>query len=123
MLGLVISVALGYLVYRRAVKLNLARFFTVTGALLILVAAGVTAYGVGDLQEAGLLPGGTALAFDVSSAVPAGSWYGALLQGVLNLEPEMTWAAVIAYLGYAGAMLLLYLRPAPRSVTSSVAAA
>ena len=51
-LGLATAVVLGYLFYKGAVKINLAKFFTWTGAILILVAAGVLGYGLHDLQEA-----------------------------------------------------------------------
>ncbi len=71
-LGLATAVALAYALYRRSVKLNLGKFFTTTGLLLVVVAAGVLSYGVHDLQEAGLLPGLTTLAFDVSAHRPAG---------------------------------------------------
>ena len=68
-------------------RINLAKFFTWTGAGLIIVAGGVLAYGVHDLQEAGDLPGLNNLAFDVSGAVPPDSWYGTLLKGIFNFSP------------------------------------
>ena len=69
LLGLGISVTLGYLIYRGMVRLNLAKFFTWSGALLIVVAAGVLVNGFGDLQEVGVFPGVNALAFDVDYAI------------------------------------------------------
>ncbi|GAA4876418.1 iron uptake transporter permease EfeU [Kitasatospora terrestris] len=93
-LGLLTSVVLGWLFYRGALKINLAKFFTWTGAMLVVVAAGVLAYGVHDLQEAGWVPGLHELAFDISSTVPQDSWYGTLLKGVFNFQPDPTWLQV-----------------------------
>src|SRR4051812_33957288 len=66
-LGLGAAVALGVAIAKGLVRVNLGTFFTVTGAILIVVAAGVLSYGVHDLQEAGILPGLHAVAFDVSA--------------------------------------------------------
>jgi len=111
-LGIVTAVVLGWLLYRRAVSINLAKFFTWTGAGLILVAGGVLAYGVHDLQEAGDLPGLDNLAFDVSNAVPPDSWYGTLLKGIFNFSPATTWLEAAAWLLYVVPVMFLFFRPA-----------
>ena len=80
---------LGYLIYR-GFTINLTRFFTRTAAFLVLVAAGVLAYGVHDLQEADFLPGLNNLAFDVSETIDPNSWYGTLLKGIFNFSPAST---------------------------------
>ncbi|MEV4113246.1 iron uptake transporter permease EfeU [Nonomuraea sp. NPDC049695] len=109
-LGLLTSVLLGWGLYRSAVKINLTRFFTWTGLLLILVAAGIFKYGVHDLQEANLLPGLSTYAFDISSILPPTSWYGELLSGMLNITPQPSVAEVIAWVCYLVPTLFFFLR-------------
>jgi high-affinity iron transporter len=111
-LGLATAVVLGWLLYRRAVSLNLAKFFTVTGAGLVLVAAGVLSYGCHDLWEAGVLKGGffDKVAFDVSRTIPPSSWYGTLLKGVLNFRPDPHVFEVVVYLAYLVPTLVLFFR-------------
>lgn len=109
-LGLAAAAGLAYLLHRGALHVNLAKFFTWSGAALIVVAGGVLAYGVHDLQEAGLLPGLHSLAFDVSAAVPPSSWYGTLLKGTLNFSPATTWLEAVAWLLYVVPVMWLYLR-------------
>ena len=120
-LGLLTSVVIGYLFYKGALRINLAKFFLWTGAVLIVVAAGVLAYGVHDLQEAGILPGLDNLAFDVSGAVPPDSWYATLLRGTVNFTPATTWLQAIAWLLYIVPVFVLFLRPA-RSAAPAPAA-
>src|SRR6185437_9045008 len=98
--------------YRGAVRINLGTFFRWTGALLVIVAAGVLAYGVHDLQEAGILPGLNTLAFDISGAVPPDSWYGTLLRGTINLTPQTTVLQAVVWVLYVVPVLVLFLRPA-----------
>lgn len=111
-LGLATAVVLGYLVYRGAVRLNLRVFFSWTGVFLVLVAGGVLAYGVHDLQEAGILPGLNNLAFDVSASVPPSGWYGTVLKGVFNFSPATTWLQAIAWVAYVVPTLVLFVRAA-----------
>ena len=93
--GLVLAIVLGVLIYQGAVRISLRIFFAVTGYFLIVVAAGIVAYGIGDLQEAGLLPGHTSHAWDLSSYLPANTsplhWLYVLLEAMfqLNLQPSV----------------------------------
>ena len=107
-IGLVLAAGLCWGLYRRVLKINLTRFFTVTGIVLIVIAAGVLGYGLRDLQEGGVLAGNTAYAFDLSAHIDAGSWYAALLQGVLNLTPAMSWLQVAGYAGYLAVVMTLF---------------
>ncbi|OIK00411.1 iron permease [Streptomyces sp. MUSC 14] len=109
-IGLVLATILCWGLYRRVLKINLTKFFTATGAVLIVIAAGVLGYGLRDLQEGGVLPGRTAYAIDLGGSIDAGSWYSTLVQGVLNLTPTMTWLQVIAYVGYLAVVMTLFVR-------------
>lgn len=125
-LGILTAVGLGWLIYAGMLRINLSRFFTWTGAALIIVAGGVLAYGVHDLQEAGILPGLHNLAFDVSASIPPDSWYGTLLKGTLNFSPATTWLEAIVWLAYVVPTLTLFIvksRTGKRPVAQPVAAA
>ncbi len=122
-LGIATAVLLGWLIYRGALRINLTRFFTWTGAFLIVVAAGVLAYGVHDLQEAGVLPGLDNLLFDVSEQIPPTSWYGTLLKGIFNFSPRTTTLEALAWVLYLVPTMTIYLRTVRRSHVSPAASA
>ncbi|MGW7266296.1 iron uptake transporter permease EfeU [Streptomyces sp. NPDC054842] len=113
-LGLATAILLGWLFYRGALKINLAKFFTWTGGMLVVVAAGVLAYGVHDLQEADWIPGLTNLAFDISGTIEPTSWYGTLLKGVFNFQPDPTVLQVVVWALYLVPTLLIFLWPSGR---------
>ncbi|MBM7492624.1 high-affinity iron transporter [Micromonospora luteifusca] len=120
--GIVTAVVLGVLLYASALRINLSKFFTWTGALLILVAAGILKYGVHDFQEAGVLPGLNDLAFDITSTLDPSTWYAALLAGMFNVTPAPSVLETIAWVVYAVPVLLLFLRPARRKSAPAPAA-
>jgi high-affinity iron transporter len=89
---------------------------------LVVVAAGVFAYGVHDLQEAGILGGLDHIAFDVSRHVPADSWYGTLLKGTVNFSPRTTVLEAVAWAVYVvpvSMTLWLRIRTRPRRARSA----
>ncbi|HUC25915.1 MAG TPA: EfeM/EfeO family lipoprotein, partial [Streptosporangiaceae bacterium] len=72
---------------------------------LIVIAAGVLAYGLGDLQDAGLLSGQRWIAFDLTAHAHPGSWWVSLISGVTDLSPKMTVLQVVAWIAYAGVVI------------------
>jgi high-affinity iron transporter len=129
LVGFAGAIALGVLLYRGALRIDLGRFFRWTGVALIVVAGGILSYGIHDLQEAGALPGLHTLAFDVSGVVDSSTWYAALLKGTLNFTPQTTVLQAVAWVLYVGTVLFFFLRPsrppvpAPSASTSREAAA
>ncbi len=93
----------------------------------MVIAAGVFAYAIHDLQEAGILPGLDNIAFDATGAIPPGSWYGTLLKGIFNISANPTWLELIGWLSYLIPVMFLFLRnpkrPASTEVSTSPSAA
>ncbi|QIM22259.1 iron transporter [Phycicoccus sp. HDW14] len=114
-LGFAGAILLGYLMYKGALKINLSKFFRYTGIALVVVAGGILAYGIHDLQEAGFLPGLNTLAFDVSHVIDSSTWYAALLKGIFNFTPQTTVLQAIAWTLYVATVLFFFLRPARSS--------
>ncbi|CAM2791519.1 iron uptake transporter permease EfeU [Prescottella defluvii] len=113
LLGIAVAAVLTVLLYVGAVRIDFARFFRYTGAFLVVVAAGILAYGVRALQIAGWLPGGSTIAFDISSVFDTSSWYGTVLSGIFNFRPDPTVFQLVAWVAYLAIVLPLFLRPVP----------
>jgi high-affinity iron transporter len=104
-IGIAAAITLCWLLYRRAVHLNVGVFFNRTAVALIVIAAGVLAYGLGDLQDAGLLPGHAWIAFDLTGHIDPGSWWASIITGVTELSPKMTVLQVTAWLAYLAVVI------------------
>lgn len=115
-LGLLSAVILGYLIYNRTVKLNLGKFFTITGTALIIVAAGVLSYGVHEFQELGWLPGADAFIWDITSWMSADSVIASVLAGSIGFDTTTSWLQLIIWGGYLALVLSAYLKPAKKTV-------
>jgi high-affinity iron transporter len=118
--GILTAVAIGYLMYATAVRINLTVFFRWTGVLLILVAAGIFKYGVHSLQEAQILPGQSDIAYHAAGVLDPSTWYATLLTGMFNITAEPTVLEVVAWVAYLVPVLVLFLWPArkPAPVTT-----
>jgi high-affinity iron transporter len=110
-LGLGLATVLGVLLYRGGIRLNLRTFFRVTGAVLIVIAAGLFAYSIHELQEAGWFPVLESHAFDLSATLPDDSGVGAVLRGLVGYNADPTVLEVVSWLAYLVVIGALYLRP------------
>ncbi len=89
-LGIAAAVVLGFAIYRGGVRINLARFFRVTGFVLVLVAAGLLASAIHSFAEAGVVTALQERAIDLSWLVRPGSVRGSLITGMLGFQPIPT---------------------------------
>jgi high-affinity iron transporter len=110
-LGLVAAVAIGLGLYRGGVRINLTRFFRVTGLVLVFVAAGLLATAMHTAHEAGWINGLQGQALDLTWLVQPGTVSGSLLTGMLGLQPAPTVIEVLAYGLYAVPMALYVIWP------------
>jgi high-affinity iron transporter len=110
-LGLVAAIAIGLGLYRGGVRINLTRFFRLTGIVLVFVAAGLLASAAHTAHEAGWINSFQGQALDLSWLVQPGTISGSLLTGMLGLQPTPTVGEVAAYALYALPMALYVIWP------------
>jgi high-affinity iron transporter len=122
LLGLAAATFLGWSVFASAMRLDVRRFFQVTGVLLLLFAAGLVGHGVHEFNEVGWVPAVIDHLWDLTPVLAEDSVAGMILKALLgyNANPALTEA--LAYLAYAGAVLL-GLRRADRNGTRATSQA
>ena len=121
-IGIAVAVALGYGIYKGGVRLNLSRFFRITGFILVLVAAGLVASAAHTAAEAGWLSFLQRPAINLAWLVRPGTVRSALLTGMLGVQPVPTVAEVVAWIAYAIPMGLYVMWPHDRGPARSRAA-
>lgn len=115
--GLLVAVVIGWLIYTGAARINLSIFFNITGLLLIFVAAGIVSYGIGDLQEASVIPGWGTHIYDITayldgslySWLTTSSWWWTLLEAMFNANASPTHLQLIGWVLYIVIILPLFL--------------
>ena len=112
--GLGLAFAVGFAMYRFGVRVNLGKFFTVIGSLLLLVAAGLLANAVQNLQLLGVLPGGSMTLWNMGGALPDDRGVGDVLHGLLGYSAAPTLLQLLVWLAFLGTGIWLFLRPPSR---------
>ena len=115
--GIVTAILLGYAIFVGSMKINLKRFFNMTGILLILFAAGLVAYGVHELQEAKIIPTFVEHLWDINPPVNADGTYpllhenghvGSILKGLFGYNGSPSLLEVLSYVTYLCLVLMLW---------------
>lgn len=116
-IGLVIAFGLSIAMYRVGLRLNLRRFFAIVGSLLMVVAAGLLADAVQNLQGLGVLPGGSMTLWNMSRTLPDDTGIGDVLHGLVGYSAAPTVLQAILWAGFLAVGLTLFLRPAHAPVS------
>jgi high-affinity iron transporter len=115
-LGLAVAIAIGYAIFAAGVRIDLRRFFTYTGVVLIFVSAGLVAFSIHAFGEAGLIVNQGAV-FDLGGVLPQNGPIGSVLAGLLGYREAPTPLELIGYFAYLIPVLILFVwggrRPAP----------
>ena len=100
LLGLGTAILLGWSIFAAIIRLDLRRFFQVTGFLLILFAAGLVAHGVHEFNEVGWIPAVIEHVWDVNAIVDENSTFGQLLKALFGYNGNPSLTEVLAYVAY-----------------------
>jgi high-affinity iron transporter len=116
-LGLGTAILLGWTLFASTIRLDLRRFFQVTGALLILFAAGLVAHGVHEFNEVGWIPAVIEHIWDVNAILDETSLAGQLLKTLFGYNGNPSLTEIIGYFGYLAVIGLALRRGAARVET------
>ena len=109
LLGLGTAILLGWSIFAAIIRLDLRRFFQVTGFLLILFAAGLIAHGIHAFNELNWIPPVIEHVWDASAIVSENSTLGQLLTTLFGYNPSPSLTEMLAYISYF-AILFIGLR-------------
>ena len=113
--GLAAAIAIGYAIFAAGIRIDLRRFFTWTGVILIFVSAGLVAFAIHAFGEAGAIVNQGAV-FDLGGVLPETGPVGSVLAGLVGYREAPTPLEVIGYFAYLVPVLILFVwggRPSP----------
>jgi len=116
--GLAIALGVSYAIFRVGVRINLGRFFAIVGSLLMVVAAGLLADAVQNLQQLNVLPGGSLTVWNMSGTLPDDTGIGDVLHGLVGYSAAPTVLQAALWVAFLAVGLTLFLRPARGRISS-----
>jgi high-affinity iron transporter len=108
-IGLVCSLGIAFVIYRLGHRLNLARFFTVIGVLLMVFAAGLLADAVENMQQLGWLPLLDTPMWHSGRLLSESSAFGDVLHSFFGYSDAPTPLQLLVYVAYVAIAAIAYL--------------
>jgi high-affinity iron transporter len=109
LLGIACAVFIGWLIFKGGLKINMGRFFLVTGVVLVVIAAGLVMSSLRTAHEAGWVTFGQSQPLDLTWLVRPGTPVSSLVTGVLGIQQKPAVVEIVGYLAYLVPMLLVLL--------------
>jgi high-affinity iron transporter len=110
LLGFAVAIGIAYIYFAGTKQFSLRTFFRITSVFLILFAAGMIAYGIHELQEAGIIPVLIEHVWDINYLLPENSPIGMVLKGLVGYNGNPSLIEVTAYLTALAALLVYFSR-------------
>ena len=108
-LGLAGSLGIAFVIYRLGHRLNLSRFFTVIGVLLMVFAAGLLADAIQNMQELGWLPVLNLPMWHTGQLLSEDSTLGDVLHSFFGYSDSPTPLQLLVYVAYLAIVIVAYL--------------
>jgi len=109
-LGVGTAALLSWTLFATTVRLDLRKFFQVTGFLLILFAAGLVAHGVYEFNTVGWIPVIVNHIWDVNPFLNEDSLVGQLFQTLFGYNGNPSLTEMLAYFSYIAVVFLFWRR-------------
>ena len=109
-IGLFVASLLGYLLFTTTLRLNMKRFFQVTGIILILIAAGLLAHSIAEFNEAGIIPAIISPIWDLNHLLDDQSIVGMIFRALFGYNGNPSLTEALGYCGYILAIVWVFLK-------------
>ena len=109
LIGLACALCIAFMIYKAGHKMNLGRFFTIIGVLLMVFAAGLLADSIQNLQELGWLPVLTTPLWHSAWLLSEDSAIGDVLHSFFGYSDAPTPLQIVGYVAYLAIAVAIYL--------------
>ncbi len=117
-LGLIIALIVAWIIFKTTARLNLKKFFQLTGVFIIFIAAGMLSSSIHEFEEAGILPIIIGQVWNINSFLDEKGTIGSFLKAVFGYNGNPSIVEVLAYFTYLAVTVKLFFTANPKNLNS-----